>query len=69
MPTSKFPYRIARRAGYQGPRPPVGGQAGVEKYATGHHYSEVASSGRPRHTKRLQTHNIKHNIKYHITFQ
>ena len=64
MSTSKIPYRIARRAGYQGPRPPVGGQAGVEKYATGHHYSEVASSGWPRHSKRLQTHNTKHNIKH-----
>lgn len=31
-PTS---YRIARRAGYKGPRPPVTNQAGIEKYATG----------------------------------
>ena len=41
--TSK--YRIDRRAGYQGSRPSVRGQAEVEKYATGHHYSEVTPSG------------------------
>ena len=35
MTRSKFTYRIARRAGNQGARPPVGRQAGVEKYATG----------------------------------
>ena len=65
MSTLQNPYRIGRRAGYQGPRPPAGGQAGVEKYATGHHYSEVASSGWSGHNKRLQTHNTKrhhHNI-------
>ena len=64
MSTSQFPYRIGRRAGYQGPRPPVGGQAGVEKYATGHHYSEVASSGWSGKSKRLQTpnHQVHHNI-------
>ena len=28
-------YRISRRAGNQGPRPPVTNQAGIEKYATG----------------------------------
>ena len=45
MSTKQIPYRIARCVGYQGPRPPVGSQAGVEKYVTGHHYSEVDSSG------------------------
>ena len=57
MSTSEFSYRIGRRAGYQGPRPSVGGQAEVEKYVTGHHYSEVASSGWSGHSKRLQTPN------------
>ena len=67
MSTPHIPYRIGRRAGYQGPRPPAGGQAGVEKYATGHHYSEVASSGWSGHTKRLRTQNTKqhHNTRYH----
>ena len=56
MPTSQIPYRIDRRAGYLGSRPPVGCQAGVEKYVTGHHYSGVASSGWPK-PKRLRTQN------------
>ena len=51
MSTQKIPYRITRRAGYQGLRPPVGSQAGVEKYVTGHHYSEVASSGWSSHKR------------------
>ena len=50
--TSK--YRIDRRAGYQGSRPSVRGQAEVEKYATGHHYSEVTSSGWSK-SKRYRT--------------
>jgi hypothetical protein len=58
--TSK--YRIDRRAGDQGSRPSVRGQAEVEKYATGHHYSEVTSSGWPK-PKRYQTHN--NNAFYH----
>ena len=32
--SKKVSYRIARRAGYQGARPSVSGQAGVEKSAT-----------------------------------
>ena len=63
MSTSNFPYRIDRHAGHQGSRPPVGGQAGVEKYVTGHHYSEVTPSGWSGHKKRLQTHNTKHHHK------
>ena len=38
-------YRHVRGAGQQGMRRSVLRQAEVEKYATGHHYSEVASSG------------------------
>ena len=56
--TSK--YRIDRHAGYQGSRPSVRGQAEVEKYATGHHYSEVASSGWST-DKRLRTQNFKYH--------
>ena len=37
--------RIDRRAGQKGSRPSVRGQAEVEKNVTGHHYSEIASSG------------------------
>ena len=62
MSTSTLPYRIDRRAGHQGSRPPVGGQAGVEKYVTGHHYSEVTSSGWPGSNKR---HRTKNNIFFH----
>lgn len=32
---NKIPYHIGRRVGYQGPRCPVGNQAGNVKYATG----------------------------------
>ena len=41
--TVKFTNRIDRRAGQQGSRPSVRGQAEVEKYVTGRHYSGVAS--------------------------
>ena len=63
MTTYSSSYRIDRRAGYQGSRPSVRGQAEVEKYATGHHYSEVTSSGWPK-SKRHRTHNNNffHNI-------
>ncbi len=61
--STKPPYCIGRRAGKKGPRPPVGGQAGVEKYATGHHYSEVTSSGWPN-SKRYQTQNNNNNNNY-----
>ena len=54
MTTYTSKYRIDRRAGYQGSRPSVRGQAEVEKYATGHHYSEVTSSGWSK-SKRYQT--------------
>ena len=53
-------YRIDRRAGKQGSRPSVRGQAEVEKYVTGRHYSGVASPGWPK-PKRLRTHKIKRN--------
>ena len=62
MYTPQLPYRITRRAGYQGLRPPVGSQAGVEKYVTGHHYSEVTSSGWPGSNKR---HRTKNNNSFH----
>ena len=61
MPKSNISYRIDRRAGQQGSRPSVRGQAEVEKYVTGHHYSEVTSSGWPK-SKRHRTQN---NIFYH----
>ena len=37
-----FSYRIGRRAGKQGPRPSVGNQAEVEKYATGTNSAQQA---------------------------
>ena len=58
-------YHLVRRAGQQGTRPSVLGQAEVEKYATGHHYSEVASSGWSK-TKRLRTQKIKFHRKIDI---
>ncbi len=58
MKTYQYSYRIDRRAGYQGSRPSVRGQAEVEKYATGHHYSEVVSSGWSNN-KRHRTHKNK----------
>ena len=64
MSTSSSTYRIDRRAGYQGSRPSVRGQAEVEKYVTGHHYSEVTSSGWPK-SKRHRTHKNKSNIFHH----
>ena len=57
MSSSTKPYCIDRRAGYQGSRPSVRDQAEVEKYATGHHYSEVTSSGWPGSNKRHRTRN------------
>ena len=45
MSTPQSTYRPDRLTGQQGSRPSVAGQAEVEKYVTGHHYSEVASSG------------------------
>ena len=63
----KFTNRIDRRAGQQGSRPSVRGQAEVEKNVTGHHYSEVASSGWSQ-KKRLRTQNHKNNsTKFHRT--
>ena len=35
MKPNKKPYRIGRRAGQQGSRPPEGNQSGVEKSASG----------------------------------
>ena len=64
MSTSSSTYRIDRRAGYQGSRPSVRGQAEVEKYVTGHHYSEETSSGWPK-SKRRRTHKNKSNIFHH----
>ena len=51
MTKSKVTYRIARRAGNQGARPPVGRQAGVEKYATGSGTVSIPSKHPPRHKK------------------
>ena len=48
MSTYRPSYRIDHHMGYQGSRPSVRGQAEVKKYTTGHHYSEVISSGWPR---------------------
>ena len=64
MSASNLPYHIDRRAGQQGLRPSVRGQAEVEKFVTGHHYSEVTSSERPK-SKGNRTHNNNnffHNI-------
>ena len=63
MSTPKSTYRLDLGAGQQGSCPSVGGQAEVEKYVTGHHYSEVASSGWSR-DKRLRTQNIQSIIKF-----
>ena len=41
----KYTNRIDRHAVQQGSRPSVRGQAEVEKYVTGRHYSGVASPG------------------------
>ena len=57
----ELPYRIDRRTDYQGSRPASArGQAEVEKSVTGHHYSEVPSSGRLK-SKRNRTH---YHFKY-----
>ena len=64
MSTSNLPYCIDRRAGYQGSRPSLCGQAEVEKSVTGHHYSEVTFSGWLK-SKRHRTHynsSFYHNI-------
>ena len=64
MSTSNLPFRIYRRAGYQGSRPSVRGQTEVEKSVTGHHYSEVTPSGWIK-SKRHQTNynsSFHHNI-------
>ena len=58
-------YHLILRAGQQGTRPSVLGQAEVEKYATGHHYIEVASSGWSK-SKRLRTQKIKFHRKIDI---
>ena len=61
MSTSNLPYRIDRRLGS---RPSVRGQSEVEKSVTGHHYSEVTSSGWLK-SKRHRTHynsSFHHNI-------
>ena len=65
MSAQSTEYRLVCRAGQQGTRPSVLGQAEVEKYATGHHYSEVASSGWSK-TKRLRTQKIKFHRKIDI---
>ena len=58
-PSSNNKYHIARRVGYQGTRPPVRNQAGVEKYATGSVYSNHEFSScqvviEPLNVKRLR---------------
>lgn len=60
MSSSKLTYRIDRRAGQQGSRPSVRGQAEVEKFVTGRHYSEVTSSGWSTN-KRYRTQTTKHH--------
>ena len=66
--TVKFTNRIDRRAGQQGSRPSVRGQAEVEKYVTGRHYSGVASPGWPK-PKRLRTRSKNNNksTQFHRT--
>ena len=59
--TSK--YRIDHLARYQGSHPSVCGQVEVEKYATGHHYSEVTSSGWSKSKRYLTQKNT--NTFYH----
>ena len=61
MSTSNLSNRIDRRAGYQGSRPSVRGQAEVEKFVTGHHYSEVTSSG----WLKSKMHRTKNTKKFH----
>ena len=59
MSTSNYKYRLDRRAGQQGSRPSVSGQAEVEKFVKKLHYSEVASSGwsiHKRHRTRYEHH-------------
>ena len=41
-------YRITRRAGHQGVRPPVLNQAGIEKYATGSNQSSMMKAKRQK---------------------
>ena len=63
----KFTNRIDRRAGQQGSRPSVRGQAEVEKNVTGRHYSGVASPGWPK-PKRLRTRsNNNKSTQFHRT--
>ena len=62
MSTSNYKYRLDRRAGQQGSRPSVSGQAEVEKFVTGHHYNEVASSGWSRHKR----HRTRYEHRYDI---
>ena len=62
--SSRLSYRIDRRAGQQGSRPSVRGQAEVEKYVTGHHYSEVTSSGWLK-SKRHRTRTNNQTSYYH----
>ena len=62
MSTSISKYHLDRRAGQQGSRPSAHGQAEVKKSLTGHHYSEVTSSGwSTRKTYRILNTKIHHN--------
>ena len=65
MQTSNLLYHIDRRAGQQGSRPSVRGQAEVEKSVTGRHYSEVTSCGWLEH-KRHQTRNNNSSFHHNI---
>lgn len=65
MPNLNHSDRIDRRAGQQGSRPSVGGRAEVEKYVTGHHYSEVTSSGWPKSKRHLTQKKKKHCTLFH----
>lgn len=57
MSTSNNPHLIDCCAGYQRLRSSVRGKAGVNKYVTGHHYSEVVYFDWPNF-KRHQTRKI-----------
>ena len=53
MSRRNISYRIDRHAGNQGSRPPVGCQAGVEKYVTGSGNVSIPSKDQERHNKSI----------------
>ena len=56
-------YRIARHAGYQGARPPVGRQAGVEKHTTGCGRVSMPSNENHKRHYIMNNHHKKHQKK------